>query len=457
MGKDRLVEHRRFAYKELADLQVDLGKCGLDLPLADDPAPLDQPLAIGTGMAPNRLAVLPMEGCDGTASGSPDELTWRRYRRFAAGGAGVMWVEATAVVEAGRANPRQLWLHDANLADFTRLVELINSTAGQKPYQILQLTHSGRYSRPGEQVWPQVALANPWLDREGQELDILTDKQLDDLIPAYVRAAELAHAAGFQAVDIKACHRYLLNELLSAHTRPGRYGTSLENRTRLLLDIVRAVRAAVPIDIAVRLNAYDEIPYPFGWGVNREDHHEPDLAEPAWLIDQLRQAGVSLVCITGGNPYYNPHVNRPYDTGPYRPAQHQLYHALKLYQACRDLKAAQAASPGQVPLRFMLSGLSWLRQFGGQAAAGMVEEGWCDLAGFGRQAFAYPDFAKDLLGKGQLDSRLSCIACGKCSEIMRDGGKSGCVIHDKAVYLPLYQAGRQGKPSLVGRHTAEHV
>ncbi len=457
MGKDSIVEHRRFAYKELADLQEDLAACNLELPLSDEIALLGQPLSIGTGQAPNRLAVLPMEGCDGTAAGSPADLTWRRYERFASGGAGVLWVEATAVVAAGRANPRQLWLQEDNLADFSRLVDLINKNAAQKPYQILQLTHSGRYSRPSDRPMPQVAVANPWLDKAGQELEILTDEQLADLVPAYVQAARLAHAAGFQAVDIKACHRYLLNEMLSAHTRPGQYGTSLANRSRLLLDLVKAVKAAVPIDIAVRLNAYDEIPYPFGWGVSQTDHHLPDLAEPAWLVDQLYQAGVALICITGGNPYYNPHVNRPYDTGPYKPAQHQLYHALKLYQACRDLKAGQKALPGQAPLRFMLSGLSWLRQFGGQAAAGLLKEGWTDLAGFGRQAFAYPDFARDLLEKGQLDSRKSCIACGKCSEIMRDGGKSGCVIQDKAVYLPLYQAGRQGKPALVGRHLAEHV
>lgn len=453
--------HRRFDYRSLADLAGDLKTCGLDLPLSTDLSVLSVPVAIGRGTAPNRLAVQPMEGCDGTAGGSPDSLTIRRYQRFASGGAGLVWVEATAVVANGRANPRQLWLHEQNLPDFRALVSLIDQESSIKPYKVLQLTHSGRYSRPSDKPEPQIAAANPWLDKPGQQAVILSDEQLAGLVPAYVKAAELAHAAGFDAVDIKACHRYLINELLSAHTRPGRYGGTLENRTRLLLDIVRAVRAAVPIDIAVRLNAYDEIPYPHGWGVRADDHRVPDLAETVWLAGQLNAAGVALLNITGGNPYYNPHVNRPYDTGPYQPPQHQLYHTVKLLKACRDIRTSLTAGRDRdaatVPVRLIASGLSWLHQYAGQAAAGLIHEGWCDLAGFGRQAFAYPDFANDLLATGQMDEQKCCLACGKCSEIMRDGGQSGCVIRDGATYLPIYREGRAGKAPLTGTAVAEHV
>jgi 2,4-dienoyl-CoA reductase-like NADH-dependent reductase (Old Yellow Enzyme family) len=452
--------HRRFDYRNLTDLADDLRSCGLELPLLTDPSVLSMPVPIGRGIAPNRLAVQPMEGCDGTAGGSPDSLTIRRYQRFAAGGAGLIWVEATAVVKSGRANPRQLWLNEQNLPDFRALVSLIDRESRIKPYKVLQLTHSGRYSRPTDMPEPQIAAANPWLDKPGQQAVVLSDEQLSGLVPAYVRAAELAHAAGFDAVDIKACHRYLINELLSAHTRPGRYGGNLENRTRFLLDIVRAVKAAVPIDIAVRLNAYDEIPYPHGWGVRADDHHVPDLTETVWLAGQLNNAGVSLLNITGGNPYYNPHVNRPYDTGPYQPPQHQLYHTVKLLTACRDIRAALPSGKGvaaPAPTRLIASGLSWLHQFAGQAAAGLIQAGWCDLAGFGRQAFAYPDFARDLLTTGQMDEQKCCLACGKCSEIMRDGGQSGCVIRDGATYLPVYRQGRHGKAPLTGTAVAEHV
>ena len=403
---------RRFDYVSPADLQRDLVRMGLELPLLEDPAILARPCSIGTGTAPNRVAIQPMEGCDGSADGQPDALTLRRYQRFASGGAGLLWVEATAVVPEGRANPRQLWLHEQNVEAFRDLVRLIDREAGTKPYKVLQLTHSGRYAKPDGQARPLVAAANPWLGKPGQSEVILPDEALADLVPAYVRAAELAYAAGFQAVDIKACHRYLLSELLSARARPGPYGGSLENRSRLLLDIVRAVKSEVPIDVAVRLNAYDEIPAPYGWGVREDDHRQPDFSEPAWLVRALQDAGVALINITGGNPYYNPHVNRPYDTGPYQPPVHQLYHLTKLLQACRTLKQAL---PPDAPVRFMASGLTWLRHLAGPAAAGLVASDWSDLAGFGRQAFAYPSLATDLLTQGGLDSRKCGLSCGKCS------------------------------------------
>ncbi|WP_028307018.1 hypothetical protein [Desulfitibacter alkalitolerans] len=69
------------------------------------------------------------------------------------------------------------------------------------------------------------------------------------------------------------------------------------------------------------------------------------------------------------------------------------------------------------------------------------------LAGVGRMAFAYPDFAKDLMEKGRLEKSKVCTACSKCTQIMRDGGRTGCVIRDSEVYLPIYKEGRglQGK------------
>ncbi|MEA4889661.1 MAG: NADH:flavin oxidoreductase [Clostridiaceae bacterium] len=446
------AEHQpRFMYQNLAELEAELEHLNLSLPMKGSWTALAQPVNIGRGTAPNRLAVHPMEGCDGTADGRPSELTYRRYRRFAAGGAGLIWMEATAVTPEGRANPRQLQINEANLPVFRAWLNDIDDIAPQKPYKVLQLTHSGRYARPEGTPKPQVAVENPWLDKTGQKMEIMSDEQLAALVPLYRRAAEMAYAAGFDAVDIKACHRYLISELLSAHTRPGPYGGSLENRTRLLLDIIHAVREAAPIDVAVRLNAFDEIPYPYGWGVDANDFHKPDWREPVELVRLLAAAGVTLIDVTGGNPYYNPHVNRPYDAGPYTPPDHPLIHAVKLIGAARTMKTA-------VPeMRIIATGLTWFRQFAGPLAAGLVEQNWCDLAGFGRLAFAYPDFAADLLAGGGLKSSRCCITCGKCSQIMRDGGTTGCVVRDAAVYLDLYRAGRAGKPPVDGSKVAEHV
>lgn len=453
------MTHRRFDYKTEADLKADLYEFGLELPLSNDVSCLAEPITIGKGTAPNRLVIQPMEGCDAKEDGSPDEWTLRRYKRFAAGGAGLIWVEATAVVPDGRANPRQLWIHDKNLPAFRRLVFQIDSSADQKPYKVLQLTHSGRYARPYGQPAPQAAALNPILDQPLQKPAVLSDEQLEALIPAYVKSAALAWEAGFDAVDIKACHGYLLNELLSARTRPGRYGGSLENRSRLLLEIVQSVKASVPIDLAVRLNAYDDIPYPYGWGVQKEDEHLFDPTEPHWLIEKLKAAGVVLMNITGGNPYDNPHVNRPYDTGFYKPPCHPLFQITKLLDSCRILRNPAASEPQRSnrQIRFVSSGLSWLRWLAGPVAGGLVREGWCDLVGFGREAFAYPDFAHDLLSTGRMDEKKCCLTCSKCTEIMRGGGRTGCVIRDASLYLPIYQKGRADKTRLTGEKASDHV
>ena len=122
----------------------------INLPFSQDTAILGTSLTVGSKTIPNRLVCQAMEGCDGTPSGSPDILTKRRYDRFAKGGAGLIWFEATAVIKEGRANPRQLYINESNLDDFKKQVESIKETAlkenGQEPLIIMQATHSGRYS-----------------------------------------------------------------------------------------------------------------------------------------------------------------------------------------------------------------------------------------------------------------------------------------------------------------------
>ena len=291
------------------------------------------------------------------------------------------------------------------------------------------------------------------MDVEGVDYTIITDSELEQLEDQFAEAAVLSREAGFEAVDIKACHRYLNSELLSAFTREGRYGGSFENRTRFLINTVDKIRDRLgdTLDIAVRLNAYDAIPYPYGWGVNEEDHHLQDLTEPKKLMSMLWDRGVKLVNVTIGNPYYNPHVNRPYDTGYYTPPEHPLVGAERILRTGKEL---QEAAPDMVVVG---TGFSWLREFGGLTAAGAIENNWFKMAGFGRQAFAYPDFPHDIQKEGSMVTSKSCIACGKCSEIMKYGGKAGCVIKDSKVYAPLYQESKKGKPSLVSNHLAEHV
>ena len=452
-----MAPHHRFLYKSLDELREDMTRMGLDIPVSSDVAVLFRPIAIGNKTVSNRLAINPMEGCDGTPEGKPSDLTRRRYRRFGKGGAGLVWYEATAVVNEGRANPRQLQINKETWADVAatlrELLEAAEAAGHGRPYSVLQLTHSGRYSRPGSAPAPIVAVPNPFLDARLQGVRVISDEELEELEERFVSAAEMAVEAGFDAVDIKACHGYLLAELLSAHTREGRYGGSFENRTRALCSIVDKIRDKLgdKIAVAVRLGAYEQLPHPYAWGADKDDYHRPDYTEPAALVKLLWDRGVRLFGISVGNPYYNPHLTRPYDKGGYIPPMHPLEGVRLLLGAA---KAMQAAVPEAV---IMGAGLSWLRQFSPNVAAGCVEQGWLKLAGFGRQAIAYPGFAADLLKTGVLDPKKTCRACSQCTTIMRDGGCAGCVARDKEVYGPIYRKGREGKPAAQAARPAEHL
>lgn len=443
-----MAQFERFGFKNLDDLRNKIKTLGVRLDLSENLDSLKRPVKIGKFTAPNSMAILPMEGCDGNPDGSPSELVLRRYRRFAGGGAGLLWFEACAVVEEGRANSLQLLINQNTLKGFTGLVEETHREAvrvnGERPVCILQLTHSGRYSRPGATAAPIVPQHDPLLDpRVGLDPDAkpVTDEYLDALQERYVEAALLAKQAGFDGVDIKACHRYLISELLASHTRTGKYGGSFENRSRFLLETVRKVKAAAGEDfiVACRFNVFDAHPFPYGFGVSREDCFAWDETEPLRLVNELVKAGVGLLSNSGGNPYYRfPQVTRPFDTpaiGGEIPEEHPLESMARLFEFTRRIKAAA----GEVPV--VGNGYTWLREFLPYAGAANLSNGSATFVGLGREAFAYPDAPRDIFGGGMIHDKC-CITCSKCTQIMRDHGRTGCVIRDAEIYLPLYKEAR---------------
>ena len=446
-----MIAHEPFHYHSLDDLRADIARLGVDVPVSSDVSVLAEPVRCGPFTLPNRFVVLPMEGCDGLPDGSPDELTYRRYRRFAAGGSGLLWVEACAVVEEGRANPRQLWIHAGNTGNFQRLVEAARAAAretmgaGHRPVLVLQLTHSGRYSKPGRAPSPIIAHHSKYLDpihKLGPDYPLITDEELERLEDSYVEAARCALEAGFDAVDVKACHRYLVSELHASFTRENsRYGgPEWENRTRFFRNVVLKIRERVPgMAVTSRMNAYDAMPYPYGWGMARDGSDRPDLSEPLRLAGFLKENGAPLVNITIGNPYFNPYVNRPFDlpiSGGALPPEHSLQGVERFLHIVR---AVQQAYPD---LPVVGGGYSVLRQFLPNAGAAAVQQGWVSLVGGGRMSFAYPEFAREVMAGRPLDPEKVCVACSACTQIMRDGGRSGCVPRDAAIYEPIYKAGR---------------
>lgn len=407
------------------------------IPYTEDVSVLARPIMLGASTLANRICYQPMEGCDGTYDGAPDELTVRRYLRFANGGAGLIWFEATAIVPEGRANPRQMYLTEKNVHVFASLVEKIKAVCFEKngyvPVVVCQLTHSGRWSKPEGTPAPLVAYNKPIFegDRPLPAEAIVTDDYLDRLPECYVASAKLCARAGFDGVDIKACHGYLLSELLNAYLREGKYGGSYENRTRLFLDAVNAVRAAMPRDFIVgsRFNAYDGYPYPYGF-CDSGTPGVPDLTEARQLASDLDRRGATLLNVTMGCPYTNHEVNRPTafanEEAPYRSIE-------------RMLEGARAVTESAPHALVVSSGLSFLAALAPNVAAAGIAAGDYHIAGFGRQSFSYPELARDIVRNGRMECDKLCLTCGKCTQLMRNKKTPGCVIYDKEVYLPLYK------------------
>jgi NADPH2 dehydrogenase len=455
-----MTYHKPALFKSAQAFQGYLQASGIHMPFETDiqraPAsPLAQPYVLEGRTIGNRFAVLPMEGWDGSEDGHPSELTFRRWQHFGLSGAKLVWGgEAVAVHPDWRANPNQLVISPQTLPDLALLRQaLLDAHAAeygetQDLLIGLQLTHSGRFSKPVKHNPPrlQIAYDHPWLNRRvglpANSGYVISDDELDQVVEQFITAAGLAQEAGFDFVDIKHCHGYLAHELLSAVDRPGRYGGSLKNRTRFLRQVVSGIRTHLPgMGIGVRLSAYDFIPFykgPDGVGVpefNRPGESYPcafggdgrglgvDLSEPIALVKMLNQMGVRLICITAGSPYYSPHIQRPAYFPPsdgYLPPEDPLLGVARLINVAGQIKAAcpQAVVVG--------SAYSCLQEWLPNVAQAVVRTGAADFAGLGRMMLSYPQMPADILAGLPLRRKLICRTFSNCTTAPRKGLVSGC-------------------------------
>lgn len=469
---------RHFTYKTLDELRRSAEELGAShVRFEGDPEAvrhwLGRKVRVGSFTVGNSIAIHPMEGCDGTLDGRPDELTWRRYERFARGGAKLLWFEATAVRQDGRANARQLWITKDNVSDYARLLDMVRRVHGENYGNTddllipLQLTHSGRYSVPHRLI----AYHNPFIDQKSatpSDQPVLSDNELERLEDDYVAASRLALDAGFQAVDVKVTHGYLLSELTGAKTREGRYGGALENRLRFIQNVIGKVRAAFGkrLIICMRLGCFDgvpyfqdpktalgvpcaySIPYAYGFGVNPDNPLQEDLTEVKQAIAFFRDWGVELMNISMGSPYYNPHIGRPFekpDEGNYEQPEHPLAGVDRHFRISGELQRTFPDLP------MVGTGYSWLQKYAINAGAKNLAGGNIRFLGIGRGALAYPDFARDALEKGVLDEGRVCKTLTFCTFLMRQKAHplgqfpTGCPPFDKEGYGEIMKKAREAQ------------
>jgi len=463
-----------------------LQELALDLPVddqiltAEQGSPLAVPIQIGGFRVGNRWCVHPMEGWDANRDGSPSPHTLRRWRNFGLSGAKLIWGgEAAAVQPDGRANPNQTLATPENRAGLTALLGEL-TTAHRRQFATtddllvgLQLTHSGRFCRPNsKQLEPRIAYHHPLLDAKfgidpRDDAVVWSDDDLERLIDTYVAAAGLAWEVGFQFVDVKACHGYLLHEFLSARVRPGRFGGDFDGRTRILRTIVARIRDEHPdLMVGVRLSVFDVppfktsrdvgqpmdyeslLPYQYGFGCREDNPLEYDLTEPLQLIGVLRDLGVVAINVSCGSPYYNPHIQRPAIFPPsdgYQPPEDPLVGVARQIHAART---CQQAFPG---LPMVGTGYTYLQDYLPHVAQAVIRAGWIDMVGIGRMVLAYPEMPTDALQRGQLQRKRICRTFSDCTTGPRHGLVSGCYpLDDYYKQLPEAEQLRSVKQALKG-------
>ncbi len=466
-------------YKDVDAFAQRVEELKLDLPMdrgslsAAQGTPMAKPLELGGGISiGNRWCIHPMEGWDGTTDGAPSEHTLRRWKHFGESGAKLIWGgEAFAVQADGRANPNQLGVVGDSSADLDRaargmdaLLDSLTSTHRERFGSTddllvgLQLTHSGRFCRPNSKtkLEPRIAYHHPLLDAKfgidpHDDTVLLSDDQLRRIIENYVRATKLAAKAGFRFIDVKHCHGYLGHELLSAVKRPGAFGGSLENRTRFAREIIEGIRAECPgMLIGVRFSAFDAppfkpdpekssdgklgrgipegyenlIPYVHGFGCDPRNPLEMNLAEPIEFVRILRKMGVRLINVSGGSPYYNPHIQRPAMFPPsdgYQPPEDPLVGVVRQIQAVREIKSKSPAD-----CVFVGTGYTYLQEFLPHVAQAAIRNGWTDLVGIGRLVLSYWDMPADTLAGRPMQIRRICRTFSDCTTAPRNGIISGC-------------------------------
>jgi len=480
--------------KTVAEFRAHAAALKLNLPCEDqivagNTSPLAQPIdgvTINGKRVGYRWAIHPMEGWDGTTSGGVTEDMLRRWQRFGESGAKLIYGgEAMAVRLDGRANPNQIVIVEENKVGIASLREKLMK-AHQERYGKtddlvigFQLTHSGRFCKPNDKkrMEPRVAFRHPILDRKfnvTSDAQMFTDGEIEELIQCYIRAAKIAWGVGADFVDIKHCHGYLLHEFLGAHTRPGKFGGSFENRTRILRDIVAGIRASGnQVEIGVRLSAFDFVPfkpdpmlsqpgklgpgipedfsqclpYRYGFGVNADNPVEYDLTETFQFAELCAELGVKVLNLSAGSPYYNPHIQRPAAYPPsdgYQPAHDPLIDVARQINVVRQIKAylAKACSgivsaPSAVTDRrysapiLIGTAYSYLQEYLPHVAQYVVRNDWTDMVGLGRMVLSYPNMLAEAVEKGALVSKMICRTFSDCTTAPRNGMISGCYPLDK--------------------------
>jgi len=267
------------------------------------------PITLRGTTVPNRIWMAPMcqysASNEGPDTGVPNDWHVQHYGSRAAGGPGLILVEATAIVPEGRISPYDLGIwNDTQVEGHRRLTAFMRSQGVVPGIQIAHAgrkastdseAHGGRPLAPAHGGWEPVGPSAIAFDGDHPVPHELSTEEIRGVIAAFAQAAQRSLDAGYEVIEVHAAHGYLVHEFLSpaSNRREDAYGGDFEGRARLALEIADAVRATVgeQVPVLFRLSATDWIE-PEGWTAD----------QTVRLAALLREHGVDLVdASTGGN------------------------------------------------------------------------------------------------------------------------------------------------------------
>ena len=339
-------------------------------------SPIAQPLTLSGGATlPNRIAKSAMSEVLGDADGAPTERLIRLYERRGRGGAGLLITGHVIVSMSGRGEPGNVVVEDRrHLGALRRWADAAQAN-GSKLW--MQINHTGRQSprrlnpRP---VAPSAVGMRGFFGAFAKPR-ALEDAEIETIIEQFVRTSIVAKEAGFAGVQVHGAHGYLVSQFLSPLTnqRTDRWGGSIENRMRFLLEIVRRMRAAVgpELPIGVKLNSADF----------QRGGFEVDDAKT--VAKALEEAGIALLEVSGGN-YESPAMSTGGDKKPVRESTRQREAYFLEY--AREIRAVT-----KVPI-LLTGGMRTAQTMNDVVASGAV-----DVVGIARPMTFEPDLPAKLL------------------------------------------------------------
>lgn len=394
---------------------------------------LFKPIKIGTRIAENRIALNAMECCDSDEAGNPSENTYRRYRRYFEGGAGVIVLEAITVTYESRARKTQLSVMPHNQKALTKFVAEMKKV-NAKPLFLWQLTASGELSHPD---FSRRVCVKPLPGFGG---DIIDADYIDQTIAQFVLAAKIAHDCGADGIDTKLCHGYLGSQLLRPYNdRKWKYGGSWENRTRFAYAIYERINKEINDPnflVGSKVSIWEG--FPGGQGTAGPTSSVMDLTESLDLVKGIEARGAKFIIQSAGSPSITLALSQPDRDLPFVDAylHHTFQKAVKnvvkpetvvigsAYSVFRDgnNKFLAVKKPEESSLEY------WANK--------NIKEGVTDMIAIGRQALA-DCYLSIKLQEGRRGEINWCTCCDNCIEFLIRQKNVGCATYEKEYTLAL--------------------